>query len=126
VVRAAKKRAVFIHRKGRRNRKKDRSNSKQVVAKINSSKAISRALNYNEQKVKKGAALCLYAGNFFKEGSNLSFYEKLHHFQSLQKLNEGVKTNSVHISISFHPSEKISNETMERIWKRIHGENRIW
>jgi hypothetical protein len=83
-----------------------------MVAKITSPGSIKRALNYNEQKVQKGTASCLYAGNFLKPAKGLNFYEKLQRFQGLISLNERAKTNTLHISLNFHPSEKLSGKKM--------------
>jgi hypothetical protein len=88
-----------------------------MVVRINSSKNILRALNYNEQKVKKGGAECLLAHHFLKDKKDLKFYEKLRHFQSYQDLNERTKTNTLHVSLNFDPSEKPSSETLVEIAK---------
>ena len=48
-----------------------------MVAKITVPITINRALNYNEQKVQKGMAKCIYANGFLKEAEQLNFYEKL-------------------------------------------------
>lgn len=86
-----------------------------MVARIRSSKSITRALNYNEQKMKNGVAKCLHAANFLATANRLSFRDKLHHFQKLQALNERVETNTVHISLSFHPGEKLAEEKLVQI-----------
>ena len=51
-----------------------------MVAKITSPHSIKRALNYNEQKVQRGLASCIYAGNYLKEADKLNFYQKLTDF----------------------------------------------
>jgi hypothetical protein len=86
-----------------------------MAVRINSSKSILRALNYNEQKVKTGDAGCLLAHHFLKDKQSLNFYEKLRHFRSYQELNERTKTNTLHVSLNFDPSEKLSSETLARI-----------
>ena len=86
-----------------------------MVARINSSKSILRALNYNEQKVQQGRAECLAAKGFLKEVNQLDFYEKLRHFQSLMELNERVVTNTLHISLNFDLSEKLDRDTLVQI-----------
>jgi hypothetical protein len=86
-----------------------------MVVRINSSKSILRALNYNEQKVTTGDARCLLAHHFLKDKQSLNFYEKLRHFQSYQVLNERTKTNTLHISLNFDPSEKLSSDTLVQI-----------
>src|SRR5450432_1770518 len=95
-----------------------------MVAKITSPHSVKRALNYNEKKVQNGQAVCIYAGNFLKDLEKMNFYDKLQRFQDLISLNDRAqKSNTLHISLNFHPSEKlnqkiltsIANEFMERI-----------
>ena len=58
-----------------------------MVARIKTPNLITRALNYNEQKVKQGHAELLHAANYLKEASELNFKEKLKRFQDLIALN---------------------------------------
>jgi len=81
-----------------------------MVAKITVPLTIKRALNYNEQKVQKGMAECIYAKGFLKEAGQLNFYEKLNHFERLISLNKRAETNTVHISLNFDVNEKLSKE----------------
>lgn len=85
-----------------------------MVAKITNPLSINRALNYNEQKVRKGTALCLFAGNFLQHANELNFYQKLGRFQQLIEQNTS-KTNTLHISLNFHPSENLSKEKLIQI-----------
>jgi hypothetical protein len=77
--------------------------------------SIHRALNYNEQKMQKGQAECIYAHNFLKEADKLNFYEKLHHFEQLNSLNKRAATNTLHVSLNFDPSEKFDKEKLSEI-----------
>ncbi|RYZ63114.1 MAG: relaxase [Chitinophagaceae bacterium] len=86
-----------------------------MVAKITTPSTITRALNYNEKKVQKAVASCLYAGNFLKDASDMNFYEKLARFQNLTALNTRAKTASLHISLNFHPSEALNGEKLVQI-----------
>jgi hypothetical protein len=86
-----------------------------MVAKITCPKSIARALNYNEQKVQKGHAECIHAGNFLQEPNELNFYDKLHQFQSLIELNTVATTNTLHISLNFDPSEKLDKKKLAQI-----------
>ena len=81
-----------------------------MVARIKTPAAITRALNYNEQKVKQGHACLLHAANYLKDAHELNFKEKLKRFQNLIMLNERAKTNSLHISLNFDNSDKLSAE----------------
>jgi hypothetical protein len=85
-----------------------------MVAKITTPLSINRALNYNEQKVQKGKAECLFAGNFLQKASELNFYQKLGRFQKLMEQNSS-RTNTLHISLNFHPSENLSKEKLVQI-----------
>ncbi len=84
-----------------------------MVTKITSPHSIKRALNYNEKKVQSGQATCIYAGNFIKDLDKMNFYNKLQRFQALISLNERAqKSNTLHISLNFHPSEKLNQKTL--------------
>lgn len=85
-----------------------------MVAKITTPLSINRALNYNEQKVQKGKAECLFAGNFLQQPNELNFYQKLERFQKLIEQNSA-KTNTLHVSLNFHPSENFSKEKLVQI-----------
>lgn len=89
-----------------------------MVARINTSKSISKALNYNEQKMKEGKAEILSASGFIKDVDKLSFYDKLNHFERLISLNDRTVTNTLHVSLNFDPSEQLSNEKLTAIADR--------
>ena len=88
-----------------------------MVAKIIISKNISKALNYNEQKVQNGQAECIHAENFLQEKDDMNFYDKLERFTDLITLNERSKTNALHISLNFDTSEKLSAQKLTNIAK---------
>lgn len=83
-----------------------------MVARINTSKSISKALNYNEQKVQQKQAEILHAQNFLKDADKLNFYDKLNHFKRMMQLNERTTTNTLHVSLNFDPSEKLPNDKL--------------
>lgn len=83
-----------------------------MVAKITTPRTILHVLNYNEKKVQKGVAECIYAGNFLLDVKSLNFYQKLETFIHRTELNQRAKTNLLHISLNFHPSEKLSKEKL--------------
>ncbi len=83
-----------------------------MVARINTSKNISKALNYNEQKLKNGTAQILSASGFLKDVDSLSFYNKLNHFERLIFLNDRTVTNTLHISLNFDPTEQFSKDKL--------------
>ena len=83
-----------------------------MVARINTGKSISKALNYNEKKVQQDQAELLVAHNFLKDADQMNFYDKLRSFEKLTSLNERATTNTLHISLNFDPSEKLENEKL--------------
>ena len=82
--------------------------------KIMTSRSIARSLSYNEEKVRLGKAECLTAANFLKDLPRLTPEDKLHSFQRRMDLNERVST-SLHITLNFDPSDKLSNGQMKQI-----------
>lgn len=78
------------------------------------SRSVARSLAYNEAKVTQGKAECLKAANFLKDLSRLTPADKLHHFQRRMELNEKVRT-SLHITLNFDPSDRLTNEKMTAI-----------
>ncbi|MBI1342404.1 MAG: relaxase/mobilization nuclease domain-containing protein [Terrimonas sp.] len=89
-----------------------------MVARINTSKSISKALNYNEEKMSKNKAEILSASGFLKDPEKLSFYDKLNHFERFISLNDRAVTNTLHVSLNFDPSEQLSNEKLAAIADR--------
>ncbi|HEX8040157.1 MAG TPA: relaxase/mobilization nuclease domain-containing protein [Chryseosolibacter sp.] len=86
-----------------------------MVAKVNSGKNIRGILNYNENKVKEGAARCIHENLFGREVENLTFNAKLKGFENLLNLNRRATANAVHISLNFHASEKLSQDLLTEI-----------
>ncbi len=86
-----------------------------MVARITTPKRIQDALNYNEQKVKKGSAECIHAGNFILDAGQLNFYQKLNVFEQCNSLNDRATTKTLHISLNFDPSEKLPVATLADI-----------
>jgi hypothetical protein len=86
-----------------------------MVAVIHTSSSLSRAFNYNEQKVKQGVAACILAGNYPKELEELTCSQKLNRLLHQAALNERTKVNSVHISLNFDPSEQLAGDKLKQI-----------
>lgn len=86
-----------------------------MVAVIHASSSLRNVLNYNEQKVKEQVATCLAAVNYPKDVQDLTFNQKLVRLQNQADLNIKTKVNSVHISLNFDPSEKLSEEKLKEI-----------
>ncbi|HET7117974.1 MAG TPA: relaxase/mobilization nuclease domain-containing protein [Hanamia sp.] len=86
-----------------------------MVAKITIPKSIKAVLNYNEKKLQKGAAECLHASNYLSEAKNMNFHQKLNGFEMLNILNSRAATKTIHISLNFDPSEKLSNDKLVEV-----------
>ncbi|MBN8686092.1 MAG: relaxase/mobilization nuclease domain-containing protein [Chitinophagales bacterium] len=87
-----------------------------MVVRITSPHSLQRALNYNEQKCQKEKAVCIFAGNYLLDASQLNFLQKMERMQDLIARNERVKkSNTLHISLNFAPSEKLAQEKLTRI-----------
>ncbi len=86
-----------------------------MVAKITTPHRITDALNYNEKKVQKGSAECIYAGNLLSEPAKMNFYQKLEAFENRNVLNDRASTKTLHVSLNFDPSEKFSNDKLAEI-----------
>lgn len=86
-----------------------------MVAKITIPKSIEAALNYNEKKVQKGIAQCLHAANYLSEAKDMNFYQKLKGFEILNSLNKRAATKTLHVSLNFDPSEKLSDNRLIEI-----------
>lgn len=73
------------------------------------------ALKYNEQKVATGKAECIQANLFQREVHALTFNQKLNRFNQLIERNRRTKTNTLHISLNFDTSERLSIDELNRI-----------
>lgn len=86
-----------------------------MVAKVNSGKDIRGILNYNENKIKDGVAKCIHENLFGQDVEKLSFSAKLKGFENVMNLNRRATTKAVHISLNFHASEKLNEDTLTQI-----------
>jgi type IV secretory pathway VirD2 relaxase len=65
--------------------------------------------------VQKGMAQCIHAENFLKEADEMNFLEKLKRFEKQIAKNNRAKTNTLHISLNFDLSDKLSKEKLKSI-----------
>ena len=87
-----------------------------MVVRITSPNSLQRALNYNEQKCQKEKAVCIFAGNYLLEANQMNFHQKMERMQDLIARNERTKkSNTLHISLNFDPSEKLAGDKLIRI-----------
>lgn len=86
-----------------------------MVTKIVSGKNIRGILRYNEDKVQKGEATLILANGFAGEASSMSAKQKYERFEHLLCMRPSVKTNALHISLNFHPSERLTSGMLQQI-----------
>lgn len=86
-----------------------------MVAVIHSGSSIRAAFFYNEQKVKEQVATCLHAENYPLNADDMTNDQKLLRLEKLSALNQRAKHRSVHISLNFDPTEKLSVEQSKMI-----------
>ena len=86
-----------------------------MVAVIKTSISLRNTLHYNENKLKQNNAQLIHSMNYAKETEQLRFTDKIKTLEKLTELNERTKLNSVHISLNFDPSEKLSKEILQKI-----------
>jgi hypothetical protein len=86
-----------------------------MVAVIKASRSLRNALHYNENKLKQEKAVLIHSANYGKDTELLGFSDKIRRLEKLAALNHATKVNSVHISLNFDPSEKISVEKLREI-----------
>ena len=86
-----------------------------MVAIINHSKSIRSVLLYNENKVKDDKATLILANKFLCELGDLNMRNKLNRFDYINRLNPRVRTNTLHISLNFDPSEYLKTGEMQAV-----------
>lgn len=93
-----------------------------MVVRITSPHSLQKAFNYNEQKCQKEKAVCIFAGNYLLEAKQMNFHQKIERMQDLIALNERTKkTNTLHISLNFDPSEKLTTKRLSEIAQDYMG-----
>lgn len=86
-----------------------------MVAKIKSGKSLKGALNYNEYKVRAGKAELIATNGYTKSDDALSFHDKLFRLTDLAARNLRTKTNTLHLSLNFDPSEHMEHDRLAAI-----------
>ena len=82
---------------------------------MNIRKSISKALNYNEAKVREGVGELVLGSGFGCDIGDLTFYEKLRRFEELNRRALKINSNALHISLNFLPGEDLQPETLQCI-----------
>jgi hypothetical protein len=83
-----------------------------MVADINVSGHLRKDIGYNERKVKSGAAVCIFAGNFLKEAHEMTRAEKTQRFVDQITLHDRKKTSTLHIYLGFSIRDIISRDKL--------------
>lgn len=83
-----------------------------MLARVRPFAKVATILYYNEQKVKKGQAECIYAGNYLKDAAELTRKEKRGRFNAALESNQRVVNTAMHIKLQFAPEEKLDNDRM--------------
>lgn len=86
-----------------------------MVAKIVEGKSIRGILHYNEDKVEKREAKVLMASGFATDIERLNFHQRLYRFDTLHQLSPRIKCNAMHITLNFHPDDKLDMGRMQQI-----------
>lgn len=89
-----------------------------MVVKMNTGKNILGILNYNENKVKEGIAKCIHENLYGLAPEKLSFNAKLNGLKNFIDRNKRATTKVVHISMSFHPEDKLTQQLLTDISTR--------
>ena len=86
-----------------------------MFARVNYNRSIRHTVDYHERKMHLCKAQCILAENFLKDPDLLSRGDKLYFFERLNVLNEKTKANTLHICLSFHPLDDLSNDQMKEL-----------
>ena len=86
-----------------------------MVARISSTRSLTKAIRYNERKVEKQSATLLDAGYFLESPSALTADQKLDRFNARMELNDRAKASVMNFSLSFDSSDQLSENELRWI-----------
>ncbi|RYG37702.1 MAG: relaxase, partial [Chitinophagaceae bacterium] len=86
-----------------------------MVAVIHSSKSLRNILAYNENKVRQSHAKLIYASGYAKDLDQLTAADKIGTLRKRNELNQRCKINTLHVSLNFHPDEKLTTDKLQQI-----------
>jgi len=86
-----------------------------MVARITTPSSLHKTLNYNEQKVQKGTAVCIGENGFLLSVNQMNFYDKRERFENRNRLNERASTKTLHVSLNFSNSENYDADFLMKI-----------
>ena len=83
-----------------------------MVAKIRICGGMYTILKYNEKKLEKNEARCIYAGSYLKDPDKLSFTEKKARLDNLTILNGYAERKAVSLILQFAPGETLAKDDL--------------
>jgi hypothetical protein len=89
-----------------------------MVALITPTAKLSKVLDYNEKKVAQDKAELIHTGNFLQEKDRMTYEQKLERFSRLHELNDRAQVKTLHITLNFDSSEKLSDDQLTAIADR--------
>ena len=87
-----------------------------MIVRINTGKKPAGAVRYNEEKVANGQAHLIGVSNYPKDNPDeLTMRSKIVTLETYAGLNERISSPTLHISMAFHPSEKLTDHQLKTI-----------
>jgi hypothetical protein len=86
-----------------------------MVAIIKTGVSLHQSFHYNENKVRQGKACCIGAENYPKDATELTLTDKINRLTRQAGLNENIRHKSVHISLNFDATERLSQLQLQQI-----------
>jgi hypothetical protein len=86
-----------------------------MVTIVKFGKVLRSPFYYNENKVRAGIAEFIHSANYGKDTDQLTRQDRLTRLVRQAARNERATINSIHITVNFHPDEKITKETLQQI-----------
>jgi hypothetical protein len=93
-----------------------------MVTIIKFGKTLRSPFHYNENKLKEGKAELIHTANYGKDTELLSQRDRIARLEKLAARNEKAQLKSAHITINFHPDEKLDKETLHPVADRYMRE----
>ncbi|UII20811.1 relaxase/mobilization nuclease domain-containing protein [Fulvivirga ligni] len=80
-------------------------------------KNVKGVIHYHESKISSGSAVCIEASGFLRDVALLTTEDKIKRLENRNLLNRRAKTNTMHISLNFDPSESFTDHQLVSISK---------
>lgn len=86
-----------------------------MVARIKTGKSLAGATGYNEQKVRQGSAQVIGGEHLVMEAEQMTSGQRLNSLQKLASLRGDVKSNTLHIFLSFAKEDRLEKAELRQI-----------